>query len=88
MAHAKKAERDVSSAFIYTNQMIASAFASALAGMITNLAGFADRALGPSMVVQSVAWVFLCFSALAAAAIPIAIVSVRLSAALQPAADD
>lgn len=88
MAHAKKAEHDVSSAFIYTNQMIASAFASALAGMIANLAGFADRALGPSAVVQSVASVFLCFSALAAAAIPVSIISVRLSAGLQPADDD
>lgn len=84
MAHAKNAEHDVSSAFIYTNQMIASAFASALAGMIANLAGFGD-VLGPSVVVRSVVWVFVSFSALAAAAIPVSIRSVRLSSALRPA---
>jgi MFS family permease len=85
MAHARKAEHDVSSAFIYTNQMIAGAFASALAGMIANLAGFADRALGPSAIIQSVAWVFLSFSALAAAAIPVSILAVRRSTVLRPA---
>jgi MFS family permease len=88
MAHAKKAEHDLSSAFIYTNQMIASAFASALAGMIANPAGFADRALGPSAVIQSVTWVFLSFSALAACVVPTSIISARLSAASQLAADD
>jgi MFS family permease len=87
MAHARETERDVSSAFISTNSLIAQAFGSALAGMIANLAGFADPALGPNAVVQAVAWVFLAFSALAAAAIPASIISVRLSAPLQPAAD-
>jgi len=89
MVYAKEEERDVSSGFIYTNQMIASAFGSGLAGVIANLAGFADRALGPSAVVRSVAWVFLLFSALAAAAILISILAVRLrrSAVLKVVAD-
>jgi hypothetical protein len=51
MAHAKEAERDVFSAFIYTNEMIATAVASALAGMIANLAGFADPMLGTMGVI-------------------------------------
>jgi MFS family permease len=88
MAYANKAERDISSSFIYTNQMIASAFASALAGMIANLAGFADRAVGPRTIVQSVAWVFVSSAAFAAATIPMSIISVRLSRSLQPATDD
>jgi MFS family permease len=79
IAHAKAEERDVSSGFIYTNQMIASAFGSGLAGMVANLAGFADHALGrPSVVVQSVAWVFLLFSVVAAAATLASILTVRL----------
>jgi MFS family permease len=82
MAHAREAERDVSSAFIYTNQMIASAFASALAGIIANLAGFAGD-LGARTVAQSVAWVLLVFSGLAAAAIPVSILAVRRSASLR-----
>jgi MFS family permease len=88
MAHSRETERDVSSAFISTNHMIAQAFGSALAGMIANLAGFADHALGPNAVVQSVALVFLSFSALAAVAIPVSIISVRLSTALRLATDD
>jgi MFS family permease len=78
MVYAKKEERDVSSGFIYTNQMIASAFGSGLAGMIANLAGFTDRALGPSAVVESVAWVFLSFSVVAATAILASTHAVRL----------
>jgi MFS family permease len=88
MACAKTDERDVSSAFIYTNQMIASAFASALAGMIANLAGFSAPALGPSVIIQSVAWVFVSFAAFAGATIPMSIISIRLSRPLLPAADD
>jgi MFS family permease len=79
MAHARAAERDVSSAFISTNQLIAQAFAAALAGMIANVAGFADPGLGPNGVFRSVSWVFLAFSVLAAAAIPVSVISVRLS---------
>jgi hypothetical protein len=77
MTHAKNEEHDVSSGFIYTNQMIATAFASGLAGMIANLAGFADHALGASTA-HAVAWVFLSFSTLAAAAILASIRAVRL----------
>jgi MFS family permease len=78
MTHAKRDEHDVSSGFIYTNQMIATAFASGLAGMIANLTGFADQAPGPSVAVHSVAWVFLSFSGLAAAAILVSTLAVRL----------
>jgi MFS family permease len=78
MTHAKDGEHDVSSGFIYTNQMIATAFASGLAGMIANLAGFANHALGPSTAVHAVASVFLSFSALAAAAVLVSILAVHL----------
>jgi MFS family permease len=89
MTHAKDEEHDVSSSFIYTNQMIATAFASGLAGMIANLAGFADHVPGPSAAVRSVAWVFFLFSTLAAAAIPASILAVRLRhTILQVVADD
>jgi MFS family permease len=90
MTSAKKEEHDVSSGFIYTNQMIATAFASGLAGMIANLAGFADHALGPSAAVHAVAWVFLSFSGLAAGAILVSTLAVRLrrSTELPVVADD
>jgi MFS family permease len=85
IAHAKETERDVSSAFISTNQMISQAFASALAGMIANFGGFADPALGSIGVVSGVTWLFLSFALVAAAALPLSIIAVRLSAARQPA---
>ena len=81
MSHAAAAEHDVSSAFITTNQMIAQAFASALAGMIANLAGFADAALGPIGGVSAIAWLFLWFALMAAAALPASAIAVRLSEA-------
>jgi MFS family permease len=84
MAHAKETERDVSSAFISTNQMISQAFASALAGMIANFAGFADPGLGSIGVVRGVTWLFLSFALVAAAALPLSAIAVRLSAARQP----
>src|SRR5215472_16806751 len=84
MAHAKAAERDVSSAFISTNQMIAQAFASALAGMIANLGGFADPTLGTAGVVRAISWLFLSFALIAAASIPAAVASVRLTATRHP----
>jgi MFS family permease len=83
MSHAKETEHDVSSAFITTNQMIAQAFASALAGMIANLGGFADATLGPIGVIGAVAWLFLWFALMAAAALPSSVISVRLSKAEQ-----
>ncbi len=86
MAHAKETERDVSSAFISTNQMISQAFASAFAGMIANLGGFADPTLGSTGVVRGVSWLFLAFALVAAAALPASVISVRLSAARHPAA--
>lgn len=83
MTHARDTEHDVSSTFITTNQMIAQAFASALAGMIANLGGFADAAHGPTEVVGAVSWLFFSFAAIAAAALPAAMVAVRLSAPRQ-----
>jgi hypothetical protein len=80
MTHPKETERDVASAFISTNQMIAQAFASALAGMIANLGGFADPALGTAGVVRAISWLFLSFALIAAASIPAAVASARLSA--------
>jgi hypothetical protein len=62
MKHAKETEHDVSSAFISTNQLIAMTFFSALAGMITNLAGFADPTLGKSGIITSVLSLFVCLS--------------------------
>jgi MFS family permease len=80
MGHAKETESDVSSAFIYTNQMIAAAFFSALAGMIANLAGFADSMLGATAVVRSISWLFGSLALIAATAIPVSVILVRLSA--------
>ena len=77
MASAKTAERDIASAFISTLQLIAQAFTSAFAGMIANLAGFADPKLGAAGVMRSVMWLFLVFSLLPAAALPVAIRAVR-----------
>ena len=63
--------------------MIAQAFASALAGMIANLGGFADPTLGPIGVLGAVAWLFLWFALIAAAALPASVISVRLAKAEQ-----
>jgi hypothetical protein len=81
MKHAKETEHDVSSAFISTNQLIAMTFFSALAGMITNLAGFADPTLGKSGIITSVLCLFVCLSLISAISIPFSIISVRLSIA-------
>jgi MFS family permease len=80
MAHAKDTEHDVSSAFISTNQLIAMTFFSALAGMVANLAGFADPVLGKFGVTTSVSWLFVSLSLISAMSIPISIISVRRSA--------
>jgi MFS family permease len=79
IASAKDAERDLAGAFISTLQLIAQAFASALAGLVANLAGFADPALGAAGAVRGVFWLFLAFAALPAAALP---ASLRALAAL------
>ncbi|HVT28223.1 MAG TPA: hypothetical protein VHE81_09435 [Lacipirellulaceae bacterium] len=79
MAYAREGEHYISSAFISTNQMIANSFASALAGMIANLEGFADPSLGSAGVVSAVAWVFFAFSSVAAGALPVSLMSIRLS---------
>jgi len=79
MAHARAGEHDISSAFISTNQMVANSFASALAGMVANLAGFADPSVGSAGLVRAVAWVFFAFSLVAAGALPVSLMSIRLS---------
>lgn len=80
MAQAKEREHDVSSAFISTNQLISITFFSALAGMVVNLAGFADTTLGKTGVITSVSWLFVCLSLISATSIPVSFVSVRLAA--------
>src|SRR5439155_16239437 len=80
MAHARDAEHDVSSAFITTNQMIAQAFASALAGMIANLGGFGNPSLASGGVMAAVSWLFLSFAFLGGVSIPASVRAVRLSA--------
>jgi hypothetical protein len=77
MASAKATERDIASAFISTLNLIALAFASAFAGMVANLAGFADPKLGAAGAMRSVVWLFLAFSLLPAAALPAALRAVR-----------
>jgi MFS family permease len=85
MKHAKETEHDVSSTFISTNQLIAITFFSALAGMIANLSGFADPALGKSGIIRSVLSLFVCLSLISAISIPMSIISVRVSTARRPA---
>lgn len=77
IASAREAERDLAGAFISTLQLIAQAFASALAGMVANLAGFADPASAADGVERAVFWVFLVFSLLAAAAVPAGVRALR-----------
>jgi MFS family permease len=70
-------ERDVAGAFISTVNLISQAFGAALAGMIANIAGFGDRALGSIGVVHAVFWLFLTISIFPAAALPFAIRAVH-----------
>ncbi|HEY3911217.1 MAG TPA: MFS transporter [Stellaceae bacterium] len=80
IASANDPERDLAGAFISTLQLIAQAFASALAGVVANLAGFADPALGAEGAMRAVVWVFLVFSALPVAAVPAALRAARSAA--------
>jgi len=80
IASAKEAERDLAGAFISTLQLIAQAFAAAFAGMVANLAGFADPALGAEGITRGVFWLFLVFSLLPTAAASAGVRAVRLSA--------
>jgi MFS family permease len=70
-------ERDVAGAFISTVNLISQAFGAALAGMIANIAGFGDPALGSIGVVHAVFWLFLTISIFPAAALPFAIRAVH-----------
>ena len=74
-------ERDVAAAFISTVNLISQAFGAALAGMIANIAGFGNPALGSAGVVRAVFWLFLTISIFPAAALPFAIRAVHNRAA-------
>jgi MFS family permease len=80
IASAEEHERDLAGAFISTLSLIAAAFAAAFAGMVANLAGFADPALGANGVMRGVFWLFLVFSVLPVAAVPAALRAVRSAA--------
>ena len=79
IASAKEAERDLAGSFISTLSLIAQAFAAAFAGIVANLAGFADLALGPEGVMRGVFWLFLVFSLLPAVAVLAGLRAVRSS---------
>jgi MFS family permease len=74
-------ERDLAAAFISIANLLSQAFGAAFAGMIANIAGFGDPALGSAGIVRAVFWLFLTISLFPAAALPLAIRAVRLSAA-------
>jgi predicted MFS family arabinose efflux permease len=76
---AEATERDAAAAFISTANLLSQAFGAASAGMIANIAGFADPALGAAGVAHAVFWLFLTISLFPAAALPLAIRTVRLS---------
>jgi MFS family permease len=65
-------ERDVAAAFISTTNLLAQAFGAAFAGMVANIAGFGDPALGSAGIVRAVFWLFVVMSLFPAAALPIA----------------
>jgi MFS family permease len=73
-------ERDVAAAFISTVNLISQAFGAAFAGMIANIAGFGDPVLGSAGVARAAFWVFLGMSLFPAAAVPIAVRTIRMSA--------
>lgn len=66
-------QRDIAAAFISTVNLISQAFGAALAGMIANIAGFGNPALGSAEVVHAVFCLFLAIALFPAAALPIAI---------------
>jgi hypothetical protein len=80
VAFADATERDVAAAFISTTNLLSQAFGAAFAGMIANIAGFGDPALGSAGTVRAVLWLFLTISLFPAMALPAAIRAVRLSA--------
>jgi hypothetical protein len=73
IASAEDNQYDLAGAFISTLQLIAQAFAAAFAGLVANLAGFADPEPGPAGVMRGVFLLFLVFSLLAATAVPIGV---------------
>jgi hypothetical protein len=76
---AEARERDIAAAFISTNNLLSQAFGAAFAGMIANVAGFGDPALGSDGVLRAVLWLFAAISLFPAAALPLAVRVVRLS---------
>jgi len=84
---AEAEERDVAAAFISTNNLLSQAFGAAFAGMIANVAGFGDPALGSDGVLRAVLWLFAAISLFPAAALPLAVRVVRLSTQIQTISD-
>ncbi len=76
---AETTERDAAAAFISTNNLLSQAFGAAFAGMIANIAGFGDPALGSAGVPRAAFWLFLAMSLFPAAALPVAVRTIRLS---------
>ena len=70
-------EKDIAAAFISIVNLTSQAFGAALAGMIANIAGFGNSALGASGVVHAVLWLFLTMALFPAAALPAAIRAVH-----------
>jgi MFS family permease len=85
---AEAEERDVAAAFISTNNLLSQAFGAAFAGMIANIAGFGDPTLGSDGVLRAVLWLFVAVSLFPAAALPLAVRVVRLSARIHTISDE
>jgi hypothetical protein len=66
-------EKDIAAAFISIVNLTSQAFGAALAGMIANVAGFGNSALGSSGIVHAVLWLFLAMALFPAAALPAAV---------------
>jgi MFS family permease len=82
---AEPKERDAAAAFISTNNLLSQAFGAAFAGVIANIAGFGNPALGAAGIVSAVRWLFLLIALFPLAALPFAIRAARISARLRNA---
>ena len=82
---AEPKERDAAAAFISTNNLLSQAFGAAFAGVIANIAGFGNPALGATGIVSAVRWLFLLIALFPLAALPFAIRAARISARLRNA---
>ncbi len=76
--YAPAGEQDISSGGMTTVQLFASAFGTAMAGMVANLAGFADPG-GTIGAGQAALWLAIAAAAPAALAVPLALRIARLA---------